>query len=255
MPDAVVDIGNSRIKFCQVEGGTLKLPVHGVSTDDLAAWDRVAMDWRFSPGRVWAVAATHPVRRTRFVDWAASRGDRVISIDSARKVPIGVSVDEPANVGIDRLLNVLAASVLVPPGRPAIVVDAGSAVTVDLLDEQGNFAGGTIFPGLRLMAVALREHTAQLPLVDAAGPLPPGPPGKNTDGAIRLGIVHAVAGGIDAIVRETATRCTTAPQMFLTGGDMTPQLAGLLQSRHQFRSDLRPALTLEGILRAAEQLQ
>jgi type III pantothenate kinase len=255
MPDAVVDIGNSRIKFCQVVGGTLKLPVQAVPTDDLAAWDRVTTEWQFGPRRVWAVASTHPARRTQFVDWAAFRGDRVISIDSPRKVPIGVRVDEPASVGIDRLLNALAARALVPPDRPAIVVDAGSAVTVDLLDEQGNFAGGTIFPGLRLMAVALREHTAQLPLVDATAPLPPGPPGMNTDHAMRVGIVHAVAGGIDAIIRETASRCSTAPLLFLTGGDMTPQLAGLLQSRHQFRSDLRPALTLEGILRAAEQLR
>lgn len=255
MPDAVVDIGNSRIKFCQVEGGSLKLPVHGVSTDEVAAWDLITTEWRFGPGRIWAVASTHPARRTQFIDWAASRGDRVISIDSPRKVPIGVRVDEPASVGIDRLLNALAARELIPPGRPAIVVDTGSAVTVDLLDELGNFAGGTIFPGLRLMSMALREHTAQLPLVDATAPLPTGPPGKNTDAAIRLGIVYTVAGGIDAIIRETASRCATAPHLFLTGGDMTPQLAGLLQSRHQFRSDLRPALTLEGILRAAEQPQ
>jgi len=255
MPDAVVDIGNSRIKFCQVEAGTLKLPVHGLPTDDLATWERLATEWQFSPGRVWAVASTNPARRTQFIDWVTTRGERVISIDSVRKVPINVSVDEPVSVGIDRLLNALAASALVPPGRPAMIVDAGSAVTVDLLNEQANFAGGTIFPGLRLMALALRENTAQLPLVDATGPLPPGPPGKNTDAAMKLGIVHAVAGGIDAIIRETASRCTTAPHLFLTGGDMTPQLAGLLQSRHQFLSELRPALTLEGILRAAECLQ
>ena len=139
-------------------------------------------------------------------------------------------------------------------GQPAIVVDAGSAVTVNLLDESGAFAGGTIFPGFRLMALALCEHTAQLPLVDIAGPMMDGPPGKNTEAAIRLGILHAVAGGIDAIVRETASRCSIAPFLFLTGGDMTPQLAGLLQSRHAFQSDVRPALTLEGIYLAASQL-
>ena len=58
-------------------------------------------------------------------------------------------MDEPAKVGIDRLLNVFAASALVKPGEPAIVVDAGSAVTVDLLHEDGSFAGGAIFPGMR----------------------------------------------------------------------------------------------------------
>jgi type III pantothenate kinase len=252
MPDAVVDIGNSRIKFCRVEGGSLKLPVRGLATDDTAASTRLAEEWKLAAGRSWAVASTSPHLLKQFTGWAAARGDGVTAIDSASKVPIAVRVDEPGSVGIDRLLNALAASALAKRGRPAIVVDAGSAVTVDLLDEQGGFAGGTIFPGLRLMALALRENTAQLPLVDASSSLPPGPPGKSTDAAMKLGIVYAVAGGIDAVIRETAARCTTAPYLFLTGGDMTPQLAGLLQSRHQFQSEIRPTLTLEGILRAAE---
>ena len=254
MPDAVVDIGNSRIKFCQVVRGQLHLPVRGLATDDVAAWDKLAVEWDVTSGRTWAIASTHPGRLKQFTDWAGSRGEKVVAVDSSRKVPVEVSVDEPAKVGIDRLLNVFAASALVKPGEPAIVVDAGSAVTVDLLHEDGSFAGGAIFPGLRLMALALREHTAQLPLVDATAAIPPGPPGKNTDAAMKVGIIYALAGGIDAIIRETASRCSVAPHLFLTGGDMTPQLAGHLQSRHQFRSEIRAALTLEGILRAAEQL-
>jgi type III pantothenate kinase len=254
MPDAVVDIGNSRIKFCRTAGGSLQLPVRGLPTDDLAAWERLATEWEFGPGRVWAVASTNPARLEQFATWATSRGEQILKMDSARKVPIVANVDEPNRVGIDRLLNALAASALVRPGQAAIIADAGSAVTVDLLDEPGRFAGGTISPGLRLMALSLRDYTAQLPLVDATGALPGGPPGRNTEAAMKLGILYAVAGGIDAVIRETASRCTTAPLVVLTGGDMTPQLAGLLQSRHQFRSELRPALTLEGILRAAESL-
>jgi type III pantothenate kinase len=254
MPDAVVDIGNSRIKFCRSCGGSLELPVRGLPADDLAAWERLATIWEFAPGRAWAVASTNPFRQRQFSDWATSRGEKVIAIDSPRKVPIGVNVDEPDRVGIDRLLNGLAARALVKPGQPAIIVDAGSAVTVDLLNEQGDFAGGTIFPGLRLMAMALRDHTAQLPLVDPSGAIPPGPPGRNTEAAMKLGILYAVVGGVDAVIRETASRYTTAPYLVLTGGDMSPQLAGLLQSRHQFRSEIRPALTLEGVLRAADNL-
>jgi type III pantothenate kinase len=255
MPDAVVDIGNSRIKLCRVVGGALQLPVRGLPADDVAGWERLAAEWEFTLGRTWAVAATDPNRRQQFIAWAASRREPVVAIDSPRKVPIAVTVDEPERVGIDRLLNVLAAKAHVRPGQPAIVVDAGSAVTVDLLDEEGRFAGGAIFPGLRLMSRALHDYTAQLPLVEPSGSMPAGPPGANTEAAMRHGILLAVAGGIDALVREIAARCTTAPHLVLTGGDMTPQLAGLLQSRHQFRSEVRPALTLEGILRAAEHLE
>jgi type III pantothenate kinase len=251
MPDAVVDIGNSRAKFCRVVDGKLELPVHGLSADDLSSWERLATGWGPAGNRTWAVASTNADRLRKFVDWAESRREKVIAIDSLRKVPIGIIVDRPDRVGIDRLLNVLAARAIVRAGEPAVVIDAGSAVTVDFVDERGSFAGGVIFPGLRLMALALHEHTAALPLVDATAAMPPGPPGTNTEEAMKLGLLYAVAGGVDSVVREMATRCSMAPRLFLTGGDMTPQLAGLMQCRHQFRSEIRPALTLEGILRAA----
>ncbi|MSR51728.1 MAG: type III pantothenate kinase [Gemmataceae bacterium] len=266
MVDAVVDIGNSRIKFCRCYARGLVLPVRGLSTNDPTAWDKLVAEWDLLPlpetergekssrSRIWAVASTHPPRRTEFISWAEARGDHVRVLDSTAKVPIGASVDEPGRVGIDRLLNALAAKSHLKQGQPAILVDAGSAVTVDLLDEHGNFAGGTIFPGLRLMALALREHTAQLPLVDLSAELPSGPPGKNTVAAMHLGILHAVAGGIDAIIRELASRCTIAPTLFLTGGDMSPKLAGLMQSRYQFATEVRSTLTLEGIFLAASRV-
>jgi type III pantothenate kinase len=255
MPDVVVDIGNSRIKFCRCDAQGLQLPVRGLSADDPEAWDQLAKDWGLATGVNWAVASSDPGRRDQFANWATGRGDRVVTIKSRRDIPIQVKVDEPDRVGIDRILNVFAAAGRVKPGQPAIVVDAGSAVTVNLLDESGAFAGGAIFPGLRLMALALHEHTAQLPLVATDGPLPDGPPAKNTEAAMRLGILHAAAGGIDALIRATSTRCSTAPRLFLTGGDMTPQLAGLLETRQMFQSEIRPALTLEGIHRAAIQLK
>lgn len=255
MPDALVDIGNTRIKFCRCECQDLVLPVRGLSITDEAGWDRLASEWELTHAITWAVAATHPERRAAFVAWATQRGDRVFVLDSYRQIPIVPKVDFPERVGIDRLLNTYAARLRMRGPGAAIVVSAGSAVTVDLLDSDGHFAGGTIFPGLRLMALAMHEHTAKLPLIDATGPLPDGPPGKNTDAAMRLGVVYAVAGGIDAIIREMASRNATAPHVFLTGGDMTPQFAALLQTRHQFRSVLVPTLTLEGLHRAAELLE
>jgi type III pantothenate kinase len=253
MPDVVVDIGNSRIKFCRCDAQGLRLPVHAMFVDDIDGWNRLAAEWGLTNGIVWAVGTSNPNSRDQFVEWAAVRGDSTRVIETYRDVPIRVNVDQPERVGIDRLLNVLAASARVMPGQPAIIVDAGSAVTVNLLDESGAFAGGAIFPGMRLMALAMHEHTAKLPLVDATGPIADGPPGKNTESAMRLGIIHAVTGGIDSLIRATATRCETAPRLFLTGGDMTPQLAGLLETRQMFQGEIRPALTLEGIHRATSK--
>src|SRR5262245_24852982 len=131
MVDAVVDIGNSRIKFCRCDERGLILPVRGLTAGDHAACDKLVQEWEFKPGRIWAVASTHPTRRTEFIDWAEARGDYVQVLDATAKVPIVSDVEEPGRVGIDRVLNALAAKSHLKPGQPAIVVDAGSAVTVD----------------------------------------------------------------------------------------------------------------------------
>src|SRR5439155_10625545 len=94
----------------------------------------------------------------------------------------------------------------------------GSAVTVDLIDATGTFRGGVIFPGLRLMAHALHEHTALLPLV-AVDRLQE-PPGTTTVDAIRSGIAQAVLGGVQRTIACYRARFAPTPMsVFVTGGD------------------------------------
>ena len=81
-------------------------------------------------------------------------------------MPLEVELEHPDKVGIDRLLNAVAANRRRQEHVAAILVDAGSAVTVDYLDGNGVFRGGAIFPGFRLMARALHDYTALLPIVD-----------------------------------------------------------------------------------------
>ncbi len=252
MANVLVDIGNSRLKFCRSEGGELLLPVRGVGRDSSVTFDDVARDWHLATGTRWGVVSTDPAKLNEFVTWAEARGDAVVAVDSPWQIPLSAQVDFPEKVGMDRLLNALAAKRRLKPGEPAIIADAGSAVTVDLVDEAGFFQGGAIFPGLHLMAKALNDYTAKLPLIDPREEPSARLPGKNTEAAMRLGVVHAVAGGIDALVRELASQCVQTPRLFLTGGDMTPHLAGLIQARHQFPSEVRPTLTLEGLRLVAE---
>src|SRR6185312_8188631 len=109
----------------------------------------------------------------------------------ASSLPLRVLVQQLDHVGIDRLLDAVAANSRRPAGVPAIIIDAGSAVTVDLVDEAGAFTGGAILPGLRLMAKALHDYTALLPLVDPPTQAPP-LPGTATIPAIESGIFWAV---------------------------------------------------------------
>ena len=203
------------------------------------------------------------------------RGHRVVVLSKAEQLPLEVRVDRPDAVGIDRLLNAVAAKkrlaaievvAPVPVGRrrgpraakrkhpvvhsPAVLVDAGSAITVDLLDENHVFRGGSIFPGLRLMGQALHDYTALLPLVEVREPVP-ALPATDTASAIQAGIYHAAAGGIERIAWRLSDRVERIPfSVFITGGD-----AALLHSGMKWPpAILWPTQTLEGILASAEAL-
>jgi type III pantothenate kinase len=112
---------------------------------------------------------------------------------------------------------------------------------VDFVDEDGAFRGGSIFPGLRLMAQALCDHTAALPFVDVTQPRP-FLPGLDTRQAIRAGVYYAVAGGINTLINLLSAEARGPVQVFLTGGDAT-LLAPVLHSH----AEHWPEMTLEGI--------
>lgn len=245
----VADIGNTRIKWGLCGPGGVEKSA-ALAPEDPDAWRAQLAAWRIDGPAEWTVAGVHPTRRDQFSDWLRRRGDRVRVLDKASRLPIALKVEAPDQVGIDRVLDVLAARALLPPGTPAVVVDAGSAVTVNLLDETGAFAGGAIFPGYRLMAEALHTFTAALPLVDAKAH-PTVAPAGTTATAIAAGIHWAVVGGVHALIRMTILQAPfPAPlPVFLTGGD-GPAILPDLPDADVFRYELRPTLTLEGIFAA-----
>ncbi|MGL4555642.1 MAG: type III pantothenate kinase, partial [Gemmataceae bacterium] len=153
-PDFVADIGNTRIKWAACEGPHLAGPLMSVP-DDEAAWEAAAL-----PPSSWVIASVRPERSQRFQSWLEARGHRVELLRSVPRSRLHVAVEHPEKVGIDRLLNAVAAKPRI--AVDAVIIDAGSAVTVDYLDEYGSFQGGTIFPGLDLMADALHRYTALL---------------------------------------------------------------------------------------------
>lgn len=246
IPDMVADVGNTRVKWGL--GQAAHTFWHYSLPPDPAVWEetRAAM----SPNRFrWVVASVQPARSEKLIEWIKGRGDEAILLRHDH-LPLKVNVDEPGKVGIDRLLNAVAAIETLREGEPAVLVDAGSAVTVDWLDEDHVFQGGTIFPGLDLMAEALHRYTALLPRVEMNGPLP-APPGKSTVPAIQSGILHAVAGGIETIIRHYESLTTAKAQVFVTGGSgeaieaHTPGWEGEVYW---------PEMTLHGILVAARGL-
>src|SRR5207247_114243 len=114
--------------------------------DDPAAWQRQAETWELFRPMVWAVSSVHPARCERLVQWLQEQGHTAHLVIAAAQLPLRVCVERPDWVGIDRLLNAVAANRRRRAGeaQPAVLIDAGSAVTVDWLDETGAFQGGTI---------------------------------------------------------------------------------------------------------------
>jgi type III pantothenate kinase len=240
--DVVVDVGNTRIKWGRcVEEGVIEGA--SLAPNDEVGWDRQISVWQLPKPVSWVVSGVQPANRDRLVQWIGKRGDHVQLIYSHQQLPLVVLVDEPDKVGIDRLLNAVAAKIGATRFDSIIIIDAGSAVTVDLLDNSGAFRGGAIFPGFRLMGQALHEHTALLPAVEAREPNP-ALPGKNTKDAIKAGVYWAVAGGVKALVRQLTarTRSHRPPEIYITGGD-----AGLLLPVLEPTVQYIPQLTLEGI--------
>lgn len=254
-PHVVVDVGNSRIKWgrCRPGAVTNQTPL---PADEPVSWEQQLNAWALSGCLRWALAGVHPPRRDAFARWARERGDLVLVLDRWQMLPLEVCVPQPDRVGIDRLLDAVAANSRRLPHRPAIVIDAGSAVTVDLLDSGGRFRGGAILPGFRLMAQALHQHTALLPLVEQAVTVPAVPAGS-TQTAMQAGIYWAVVGGVRAILDRLAPAPESIPgDLFVTGG-AGPRLEASLRALPDDRvSTVRPwpEMTLEGIRLAAEHL-
>jgi type III pantothenate kinase len=244
--DLVVDVGNTRIKWGRC-GPCDILASASLPPDDPDAWQAQLRHWQLDRGLSWAVTGVDPQRREFLASWVKSRDNTVQVIEDWQQLPLRVVLSEPQKVGIDRLFNAVAANSHRSPGAPAVLIDAGSAVTVDWLDESGAFAGGAIFPGLRLMAAALHDYTALLPLVEVREPHP-ALPGASTRAAMEAGIFWAVAGGIRALTAEMTAQSAVAPDCFLTGGDGPLLQASLPGSR------LWPHMTLEGIRLTAEAL-
>lgn len=243
----VTDVGNTRMKWGWCGPGGI-VQTAALAPDDPDAWRNQISHWHIEAPQSWTIAGSHPARRDQFADWLRQRGDTVQVLTRHTEIPLVVKVPRADRVGHDRLLNALAAKALVPAGVPAVIVSIGSAVTVDLLDDSGAFAGGAIYPGMRLMAQALHEHTAVLPLV-AIPALAPPVPGTDTEAAMQAGIFWAVAGGIAALVKAL---CLVAPsadpmRVLVTGGD-APRLEFCdFLERSQYRVEFVPRLTLEGI--------
>jgi type III pantothenate kinase len=183
---------------------------------------------------------------------AAHRWSELVRL-TREHIPIEVRLEQPQRVGVDRLLGAVAVNRLRKANTPAMLVDMGTAVTVNLVAADGAFEGGAILPGRGTALAALHASTTSLPLRTAAD-LAVVPPvvGKSTDEAMAAGAFWGTLGAIRELVGRIAGECATTPQLFLTGGgseDFAPLvMLDEAPARHV------PHLVLSGIRVVADDL-
>ncbi len=269
-PLIAVDVGNSRIKlglFRQTVAtglpepeATLHLTGRLPEFEQLDAWlTNPPLLWSNGQSEVlpplpsgegrgeiarlrWHIGSVNRPAASRLIDWLRDhREDDELMLLTSGDLPLAVKLPRPDMVGVDRLLDALAANRLRTPGRPAVVVDVGSAITVDLIDADGAFLGGAILPGTAMSARALHEFTDLLPQIDMAELAEPPPAlGTATVAAMRSGLFWGAVGSVRQLVEQlTGNRDA---EVLLTGG-AGPVVAQLMGTSARYV----PHLTLAGI--------
>jgi len=269
-----VDIGNSRLKLGRFDRagaaalGSRQLPepsdtiilphedrTGSFEVDQLIGW----CNKHKLTGADWLVSSVHRGSSERLAaavaDLARQAGcDWPVRFLTNRDVPLVIHLDEPDNLGVDRAVASFGVNRVRDPRRAAIVVDMGTATTVDLLQTDGSFVGGAILPGITLSARALAEHTDVLPLVSLDHLRhPPAPVAKAAVPAIESGLFWGAVGAIRELVSRYSAGMPEPPEVYLTGG-AAPLVAQALVATDHFSVQHVPHLVLAGIALADQSL-
>jgi type III pantothenate kinase len=160
-------------------------------------------------------------------------------VEPGIKTGMPVLVDNPSELGADRLVNAIAA--FERYGGPCIVVDFGTATTFDVISGHGEYLGGAIAPGLGISADALFSHAARLSRVDIKRPAKV--IGTNTVTHLQTGLYYGYIGLVDGILERIIAELGQQPRVIATGG-----LARQISEDSRFIAEIDDMLTLDGLL-------
>ncbi|MFM8366228.1 MAG: type III pantothenate kinase, partial [Candidatus Nanopelagicaceae bacterium] len=158
-------------------------------------------------------------------------------VEPGIKTGVPLLVDNPKEIGADRIVNTLAAHTLF--GGPAIVVDFGTSTNLDVVSPKGEFLGGALAPGIEISVDALAQRAAQLRKVELIKPK--SVIGKNTVEALQSGTIYGFAGQVDGLVsrisEELEVQFKEAPTVIATGG-LAPLIFGVADTLDEYEPDL-----------------
>ena len=244
----VVDVGNTQTHFGV--WGERDLQEHwrfatvvGSTSDELGAALSNLLALRgfgFDDVEKSILSSTVPQLVEQWTEMAARYlGHRMLAVGPSIRTGMPIRIDNPREVGADRLVNAVAAYDRL--GGPCIVVDFGTAITYDAVSEAGEYLGGIISPGAEISIEALSERAAKLPKVELAAPR--SLIGKSTVDAIRSGIVYGFAGQVEGIVRRLREELGPDTPVIATGG----LARAVVPFIHETIDEVDDLLTLTGL--------
>jgi len=209
-----IDIGNTQVKVAFFIGEQL-VATNRFERRDIALLERTFSNYKPDTVTFSSVSG----RDERIEEIAHKRGNRVLWLSHETPLPIRLDYLTPTTLGTDRIATSVGAWTIgqrLSPTSDLLVIDAGTAVTYDLVTSDGKFKGGNIAPGMRMRFTALHEHTRNLPLIEPEGPTPV--VGYDTETAIRSGVVLGLCNEIEHYIQDLRL---SHPDMLvlLTGGD------------------------------------
>ncbi|MFQ5896651.1 MAG: type III pantothenate kinase [Candidatus Methylomirabilia bacterium] len=199
------------------------------------------------PSQIRAVAISNVVPTVQqTLEWMCEKyfGFPPFAVEPGINVSLPLRVDNPRELGADRVVNAVAAVELYGP--PLIVIDFGTATTFDCVNSRGEFIGGAIAPGLTAACEALTSRAARLFRVELVRPKET--IGRDTVSNIQSGLVYGYAGLVDGLVERMRAEMDGAPTVVATGG-----LATLIHTVARGIQIVNPDLTLEGLRLVYEQ--
>ncbi len=243
----LVDAGNTRIKWRMADAQGVEEHAHPL------AWERLAATWRIQ--RAPEEIAIGSVAKDALNDQLAGvvrdlwPGVQVIWLRS-RAACCGVRIQyaEPERFGVDRFAALVGARALLG-ARPLVVVDVGTALTVDVLDDTGLHRGGWIMPGVRLMAASLGAGAAQLAQVEWSETKISSAPQHASVPAVLAGVRCMAQGGVRQALHRAARVLGAQPEIVICGGDGAVVFEALVE----YTPHSRETLVLDGLAIMAEQ--
>ena len=234
----IIDQGNTTTKIALMEGNTVVRFLRSLDIE-LDQLDEFLAGIRPQYGIFSSVRNIDPL----FLNLLKGRADLFLIFDNLLRLPIIVDYKTPETLGKDRLAAVIGAQTI-SPCRDLLVIDAGTAITYELLTIEGTYLGGNISPGLTLRFKSLHLFTEKLPLVKQEIEVPP--LGKSTEEAILSGVVLGIVKEMEGYINEFRLKYPNL-LVFLTGGD-----AAYFESRLKSRIFANKNLVLTGLNRLIE---